>query len=140
MVIDTSKLKQTTKITHICNSNTHFFSHSYIPVKFLSVSPSGISAQRPDDCAGKGSSLSSLTGLRLLLWELPPLKFLGYYQIEATLNLPGFLFRGMCQEKNGGEKTWAHSYLKYCTFIHQGLCTACYSASCQNLPIILFIS
>ena len=27
-------------------------------------------------------TLSSLTGLRLLLWELPPLKFLGYYQIE----------------------------------------------------------
>lgn len=52
-----------------------------------------------DCCSGKGTSLSSFTGLRLLLWELPPLKFLDYYQIEAALNLPGFLFRCMCQEK-----------------------------------------
>lgn len=52
-----------------------------------------------DCCTGKGGSLSSGNGLRLLLWELPPLKFLGYYQIEATLNLPGFLFTGTCQGK-----------------------------------------
>lgn len=30
---------------------------------------------------------------------MPPLKFLGYYQIEAALNLPGFVFRCMCQEE-----------------------------------------
>lgn len=77
---------------------TSFFLVSIFLLNSLSVPL--ISQQRQTDCcAGKGTSLSSLTRFRLLLWEMPPLKFLGYYQIEAALNLPGFLFRCMCQEK-----------------------------------------
>lgn len=78
---------------------TSFFLVPIFLLNSLSVPPISQQRQTLTAVQVKGTSLSSLTRFRLLLWEVPPLKFLGYYQIEAALNLPGFLFRCMCQEQ-----------------------------------------